>query len=120
MCLFFYSQNLLMNLHCFLFTFASTNMTVKQRIIALSLTHQILSPYTAFVGIEAKREGKQVLSQSLQRPIEISIDDQHIPPQSSSIYQFQPTTIPNFGFEAMGASTSQATRLDSTTIDMEP
>jgi hypothetical protein len=51
---------------------------VQQRIIDLSLKYTILSPHTAFVGVE-KREGGSNAGMVLREvPIEISADDQHL------------------------------------------
>jgi hypothetical protein len=63
--------------------FSSTNTTVEQHIIALSLAHKILSPYTAFFGVEATRSGKSLTSQDRSVPILIS-----------KVHQ-QPTSLPN-------------------------
>jgi hypothetical protein len=63
--------------------FSSTNTTAAQHIIALSLAHQILSPYTAFVGVETRRSGKSITSQG-----------SYVPTLISKEYQ-QPTLSPN-------------------------
>ncbi len=63
--------------------FSSTNTTAEQHIIAISLAHKILSPYTAFVGVEATRSGKSLTSQ-----------DRYVPILISKVYQ-QPPPLPN-------------------------
>ncbi|CAF3071487.1 unnamed protein product [Rotaria sp. Silwood2] len=67
-------------------------MTVKQRIIALSLTHQILSPYTAFVGVETTRSKTSSTVQVRPVPIQTSKDDEHLPSQNG----FSSTQSPQF------------------------
>jgi hypothetical protein len=50
----------------------------KKRITELSLKYTILSPYTAFVGIEKRANGNNDEMVLREVPIEISIDDQHL------------------------------------------
>ncbi|CAF1337573.1 unnamed protein product [Rotaria sordida] len=56
----------------------SSEETVKQRIIALSLKYNILSPYTAFVGIEKRTNTSNIDMVLREVPIQISADDQHL------------------------------------------
>jgi len=50
----------------------------KKRIIELSLKYNILSPYTAFVGIEKRVNGNNDDMVLREVPIQISADDQHL------------------------------------------
>jgi hypothetical protein len=50
----------------------------KKRIIELSLKYNILSPYTAFVGIEKRVNGNNADMILREVPIEISADDHHL------------------------------------------
>jgi len=50
----------------------------KKRIIELSLKYNILSPHTAFVGIEKRVNGNNDDMVLREVPIEISADDQHL------------------------------------------
>ncbi|CAF0827662.1 unnamed protein product [Adineta ricciae] len=50
----------------------------KQRIIALSLKYNILSPYTAFVGVEKRMDASNTNMALREVPIQISADDQHL------------------------------------------
>ncbi|CAF2783362.1 unnamed protein product [Rotaria sp. Silwood2] len=50
----------------------------KQRIIELSLKYNILSPYTAFIGIEKRTNTSNADMILREVPIEISADDQHL------------------------------------------
>jgi len=52
--------------------------TTKQRIIELSLKYNILSPHTAFVGIEKRTNASNAEMVLREVPIEISADDQHL------------------------------------------
>jgi hypothetical protein len=52
--------------------------TTKQRIIELSLKYNILSPHTAFVGIEKRTNSSNADMVLREVPIEISADDQHL------------------------------------------
>ena len=52
--------------------------TSKQRIIDLSLKYNILSPHTAFVGIEKRTNGNNAQMVLREVPIEISADDKHL------------------------------------------
>jgi hypothetical protein len=52
--------------------------TSKERIIALSLKYNILSPHTAFIGIEKRVNGSNANMVLREVPIEISADDQHL------------------------------------------
>ncbi|CAF1094814.1 unnamed protein product [Adineta steineri] len=72
--------------------YINSNITVKQRIIGLSLAHQILSPYTAFVGIETSRSGQSNALQSRHVPIQVSRDGEHLPHQHSSFPGSQQST----------------------------
>jgi hypothetical protein len=66
----------------------SLEETNKQRIIALSLKYNILSPHTAFVGIEKRTNASNADMVLREVPIQISADDQHlqISPQTSLFY----------------------------------
>jgi hypothetical protein len=50
----------------------------KKRIIELSLKHKILSPHTAFVGIEKRANASNPDMVLREVPIQISTDDQHL------------------------------------------
>jgi len=52
--------------------------TTKKRIIELSLKYNILSPHTAFVGIEKRVNASNVDMILREVPIQISADDQHL------------------------------------------
>jgi hypothetical protein len=52
--------------------------TTQQRIIELSLKYNILSPHTAFVGIEKRTNASNAGIVLREVPIEISADDQHL------------------------------------------
>ena len=51
---------------------------VKKRILELSLKYKILSPHTAFVGVEKRADGNNAGMVLREVPIEISADDQHM------------------------------------------
>ncbi|CAF4733519.1 unnamed protein product [Rotaria sp. Silwood1] len=67
---------------------------VKQRIIDLSLTHQILSPYTAFVGVETTRSKTSTPAPVRYVPIQISTDGEHLPSQNRYPTTQSPQFIP--------------------------
>ena len=50
----------------------------RQRILNLSLKYQILSPHTAFVGIEKRMNASNDQMVLREVPIEVSSDDQHL------------------------------------------
>lgn len=50
----------------------------KKRIIELSLKYNILSPYTAFVGIEKRTDGDNAEMELREVPIQIAADDQNL------------------------------------------
>ncbi|UJR35008.1 hypothetical protein I4U23_027784 [Adineta vaga] len=52
--------------------------TTKQRIIELSIKYHILSPYTAFIGIEKRTNTNNDEMVLREVPIQISADDQHL------------------------------------------
>jgi hypothetical protein len=54
------------------------NSTLEQRITTLSLNHQILSPYTAFVGVETTAPKTNISSKVRHVPIQISKGDEHL------------------------------------------
>jgi hypothetical protein len=56
----------------------TTKETTKKRIIELSLKYNILSPHTAFVGIEKRVNASNVDMILREVPIQISADDQHL------------------------------------------
>lgn len=60
---------------------SSDEKTTEQRIIDLSLKYNILSPHTAFIGIEKRFNASNVDMVLREIPIEISADDQQ--PQTS-------------------------------------
>ncbi|CAF3817745.1 unnamed protein product [Rotaria sordida] len=91
--------------------------TTKQRIIELSLKYNILSPHTAFVGIEKRTNASNADMVLREVPIEISADDQHLFTPSrlhflggggggairhSASYRFSP----GGGFRGRGATTT--------------
>jgi len=56
----------------------SDEKTIKQHIIELSLKYNILSPHTAFVGIEKRTNASNAEMVLREVPIEISADDRHL------------------------------------------
>ncbi|CAF3046663.1 unnamed protein product [Rotaria sp. Silwood2] len=56
----------------------SDEQTTKQRIIELSLKYNILSPYTAFIGIKKRTNASNADMVLSEVPISISADDQHL------------------------------------------
>ncbi|UJR12930.1 hypothetical protein I4U23_017103 [Adineta vaga] len=56
----------------------SSEEIAKQRIIAISLKYNILSPYTAFVGVEKRMNASNANMVLREVPIQISADDQHL------------------------------------------
>ncbi|CAF1085766.1 unnamed protein product [Adineta steineri] len=56
----------------------SSEETTKQRIITLSLKYNILSPHTAFVGIEKRTNTSNTDMILREVPIQITADDQHL------------------------------------------
>ncbi|CAF3098121.1 unnamed protein product [Rotaria sp. Silwood2] len=50
----------------------------KKSIIELSLKYQILSPHTAFIGVEKRMNGSNADMVLREVPIQISTDDQHL------------------------------------------
>ncbi|CAF3519838.1 unnamed protein product [Adineta steineri] len=55
------------------------NSTLEERITKLSLNHQILSPYTAFVGVETTSpKNNNTYAKVRHIPIQISNDDKHL------------------------------------------
>lgn len=62
-----------------LFFYDRNNSTLEQRIITLSLNHQILSPYTAFVGVETTGPKVNNTNSKVRHiPIQISKGDEHL------------------------------------------
>jgi len=55
-----------------------TNQEMRQVIIELSLKHNILSPHTAFVGIEKRINASSADMVLREVPIQVSVDDQHL------------------------------------------
>jgi hypothetical protein len=82
--------------------------TAKQRIIELSLKYNILSPHTAFVGIEKRTNASNTDMVLREVPIEISADDQqlyrHRPP--SMMCFAAPSSAPMGGLYPMAYATS--------------
>jgi hypothetical protein len=68
--------------------------TTKQRIIELSLKYNILSPHTAFVGIEKRTNASNADMVLREVPIEISADDQHL---ISPVHQFRTAALGSSG-----------------------
>ncbi|CAF1412354.1 unnamed protein product, partial [Didymodactylos carnosus] len=65
--------------------------TVEQDIITLSMTHQILSPYTAFVGVEnTTSKNNNTHSKVRHVPIQISKGDEHLFSSSRPYYSSYP------------------------------
>ncbi|CAF1443390.1 unnamed protein product, partial [Adineta steineri] len=56
----------------------TTKETTKKRIIELSLKYNILSPHTAFVGVEKRMNASNADMILREVPIQISADDQHL------------------------------------------
>ncbi|CAF3276237.1 unnamed protein product [Rotaria socialis] len=52
--------------------------TTKKRIIKLSLKYQILSPHTAFIGVEKRVNASNADMVLREVPIQISADDEHL------------------------------------------
>jgi hypothetical protein len=50
----------------------------KKNIIELSLNYSILSPFTAFIGVEKRINGNNTDMALREVPIQISADDQHL------------------------------------------
>jgi hypothetical protein len=50
----------------------------KKNIIELSLNYSILSPFTAFIGVEKRINGSNIDMALREVPIQISADDQHL------------------------------------------
>ncbi|CAF4518255.1 unnamed protein product, partial [Rotaria sp. Silwood2] len=51
---------------------------IKKRIIELSLKYQILSPHTAFIGVEKRANASNTDMVLREVPIQISTDDEHL------------------------------------------
>ncbi|CAF1023006.1 unnamed protein product [Adineta steineri] len=62
---------------------ATTKETTQKRIIDLSLKYNILSPHTAFVGVEKRVNASNSDMVLREVPIQISADDQHLRIHSS-------------------------------------
>ncbi|CAF1273120.1 unnamed protein product [Adineta steineri] len=62
---------------------ATTKETTQKRIIDLSLKYNILSPHTAFVGVEKRVNANNSDMVLREVPIQISADDQHLGIHSS-------------------------------------
>ncbi|UJR19056.1 hypothetical protein I4U23_022187 [Adineta vaga] len=56
----------------------SAKEIIKKRIIELSLKYHILSPHTAFIGVEKRLNGNNSDMVLREVPIQISADDQHL------------------------------------------
>ncbi|CAF1176934.1 unnamed protein product [Rotaria sordida] len=65
----------------------------KKRIIELSLKHQILSPYTAFVGVEKRTDASNAGMILREVPIQISADDQHLQTRHQINAYYAPSAI---------------------------
>jgi hypothetical protein len=55
-----------------------TTVATKKHIIELSLKYNILSPYTAFIGVEKRMKGSNDDMVLREVPIQISADDEHL------------------------------------------
>ncbi|CAF0841873.1 unnamed protein product [Rotaria sordida] len=66
---------------------------IKKRIIELSLKYQILSPYTAFIGVEKRMNASNVDMVLREIPIQISADDEHL--QVSQVMNFPACMMPS-------------------------
>ena len=55
-----------------------SNESIREKIIEISLKHNILSPYTAFVGIEKRVNASNVDMVLREVPIQISADNQYL------------------------------------------
>ncbi len=69
----------------------------KKRIIDLSLNYSILTPYTAFVGVEKRMDGNNIDMVLREVPIQISADDQHLISSSVSMNIINDCRISNDG-----------------------
>lgn len=67
----------------------SDEKTIKERIIDLSLKYNILSPHTAFIGIEKQMNGNNADMVLREVPIEIFNDDQYLLKSSRSAFRHQ-------------------------------
>ncbi|CAF0991709.1 unnamed protein product [Adineta steineri] len=76
-----------------------TAAITKKRIIDLSLKYNILSPYTAFIGVEKRTNMSNAEMILREVPIQISVDDQHL-------QTFQPSYSNSGGFLPRCAPTS--------------
>jgi len=77
---------------------ASDEKTTTQRIIDLSLKYNILSPHTAFIGIEKRTNASNADMVLREVPIEISDDDQHLLISHQSLLLCAaPTSASGFG-----------------------
>ncbi|CAF3425625.1 unnamed protein product [Rotaria socialis] len=99
---------------------SQNNTILEQRITMLSMNHQILSPYTAFVGVEnTTTKYNNTQSKIRHIPIQISKGDEHLFHPQSASYQnhfagwLSPASSSGFGARpmpvpmAMGASGAQ-------------
>ncbi len=69
------------------FLYDRTSPTLEQRITNLSINHQILSPYTAFVGVETTGPKiNNTHSKVRHIPIQISKGDEHLFASQPSFY----------------------------------
>jgi hypothetical protein len=73
----------------------TTKETIKKRIIELSLKYNILSPHTAFVGIEKRVNANNADMVLREVPIQISTDDQHLEVHSQMYLRSAPTMMCN-------------------------
>jgi len=73
----------------------TTKETIKKRIIELSLKYNILSPHTAFVGIEKRVNANNADMVLREVPIQVSTDDQHLEVHSQMYLRSAPTMMCN-------------------------
>ncbi|CAF3800096.1 unnamed protein product [Adineta steineri] len=83
-----------------------TAAITKKRIIDLSLKYNILSPYTAFIGVEKRTNMSNAEMILREVPIQISVDDQHL-------QTFQPLYSNSGGFSPWYAPSSPCYSLTS-------
>ncbi|UJR18926.1 hypothetical protein I4U23_022055 [Adineta vaga] len=72
----------------------SAKEIIKKRIIELSLKYHILSPHTAFIGVEKRLNGNNSDMVLREVPIQISADDQHLHSYHQNYYSSYSTTSP--------------------------
>jgi hypothetical protein len=99
--------------------------TIKKHIIELSLKYNILSPHTAFVGVEKRIDASNDNMVLREIPIQISADDQHLRSQSRRFPQGGPhilfNSIPRHSLWGNGiSSNSRVSNLGGTCYAHDP